>query len=531
MSQMLKSSGAMGVATLASRVLGMVREMVYASFMGDSLAAGAFKLAYTIPNLFRRLLGEGALTAAFIPIFKDREKNHGEKSMWEAANAVISAVLMATGAIVLVAMIGLTVALRKGHWTDETRMVLELTRAMFPYLTLVCVAAVFIGMLNARGVFFVPAMGASLLNVVMILTVYFIAPRFGADLDHQVFGLAAGVLIAGVAQAAFQMPSLRKMGFRLEWITPWKHPVVRDVVAKMLPGTLGVAAFQLNVILTQSIAFHIDPVINASFDYAVRLMEFPQGVFGISLATYLLSALSGLAAEKNYSGFRETLMKGIQHLLFANMLASVLLLTLAEPMVRLIFERGSFSTLSTDRTAVALASLAPGLVFFSLVNVLARAFYALGDTQTPMKIGAFCLGINLFLAWWLIEPFRQGGMGAANTISSMMNVGLLLYGLKRKMPRFDYRPLKSSAIAMGSVAVLAGLLAWGSRLGWNSWIGHKSLPARIGEVFVPIGIATAAYCGITWWLGIGSAREMLELATRRFRKRPKTEEPTDGNPS
>ena len=312
-----------------------------------------------------------------------------------------------------------------------------LLRIMFPYMLVICLTAIFMGMLNARGHFFIPAAGALVLNFVMIASVLFLAPRLGRNLDQQIFGLAIGVLIAGVAQAAFQLPTLRREGFRYRWVTPWRDETVREVVIKMVPGALGVAAFQVNVLFTNGMAFWVDPQIVASFDYAVRLMEVPQGVFGISLATYLLPTLAGLAAEKNYPEFRATLRQGLSYLVFVNLIASVLLVVLAEPIVRLIFEHGKFDAGSTRRASFALTCLAPGLVAFSMVNVLARAFYALGDTQTPMKISVVCLALNLVFALWLILPFRQGGLGIANSLTSACNVGLLLYALRRKLSRLD----------------------------------------------------------------------------------------------
>src|SRR5436853_3346065 len=206
MSQMLKSSGAMAGATLTSRVLGMVREMVYASFMGNTWVASAFVMAFQVPNLFRRLLGEGALTAAFIPIFKKKEVQEGEAQMWRAGNAVISGVAAAAGALTVVAVIAisLTLLLGQGHFKDETRLMLRLLRLMFPYMLLVCIAAVLIGMANARGHFFIPALGAVVLNVIMIASVLFLAPRMGRALEQQIFGLGIGILVAGLAQAFLQ---------------------------------------------------------------------------------------------------------------------------------------------------------------------------------------------------------------------------------------------------------------------------------------------------------------------------------------
>src|SRR5947199_2558700 len=441
MSQMLKSSGTLASATLTSRILGMVREIVYAQFMGDTPVASAFKLAFQIPNLFRRLLGEGALSAAFIPIFKAKEKSENEQEMWRAANAVISGMVAAAAGIDAMVTLGISLALAAHTFGANTRLMLELLRIMFPYMLVICLTAVLMGMLNARGHFFIPAAGALVLNLVMIASVLFLAPRLGRELDQQIFGLAIGVLIAGVAQAAFQLPTLRREGFRYRWVTPWRDATVREVVRKMIPGALGVAAFQVNVLLTNGLAFWVDPQIVASFDYAVRLMELPQGVFGISLATYLLPTLSGLAAEKNYPEFRATLRQGLSYLVFVNLIASVMLVVLAEPIIRLIFEHGRFDAHSTQRASFALACLAPGLVAFSMVNVLARAFYALGDTETPMKISVVCLGLNLIFALWLILPLRQGGLGIANTLTAAWNVGLLLYALRRKLARLDLTPL------------------------------------------------------------------------------------------
>src|SRR5512140_3024730 len=194
MSQMLKSSGAMAAATATSRVLGMVREIVYANFMGITWVASAFIMAFQVPNLFRRLLGEGALTAAFIPIFKQKEVRDGEAEMWRSANAVISGLVAAATVVTVLAVAGISIALSLGIASDETRLMLRLLRLMFPYMLLVCLAAVLIGMANARGHFFVPALGAVVLNVIMIASVWVLAPRMGATLEQQIFGLAIGVV-------------------------------------------------------------------------------------------------------------------------------------------------------------------------------------------------------------------------------------------------------------------------------------------------------------------------------------------------
>ena len=587
MSQLLKSSGAIALATMLSRVLGMVREMIYAWFMGDTWVAGAFTLAFMVPNLFRRLLGEGALTAAFIPIFKEKEKTTTEAELWRASNAVLSALTAGTLAIVAVGILAITLLLQLDLRPEEARrmgqllalalpwvcvagaagafllwrsagrplpraarglvgacaglvslwlallaattlvlqfnlrdgqtlLMFQLLRVMFPYVWLVCVAAVCMAMLNARGHFFVPAMGATMLNVVMILSVLAGVKLIHGPREQQIFALAIGVVLAGVAQAAFQWPLLHREGFRVAWVSPWRDETVRRVVQQMIPGAIGVAAFQINILVTQGFAFSLDAGVVASFGYAVRLMELPQGVFGISLATFLLPTLSGLAAEKKYPEFRATLRQGIGWLVFVNLLAGVLLFVLAEPMVRLLFERGLFNEASTDRAALVLQCLAPGLVAFSLVNILARAFYALGDTRTPMKISIFCLVVNALLALALLTPLRQAGLGVANTASAVVNMLLLSYALRRKLKTLELAAVLRTWPALLGASFVAGTIAWGAAKLWTTHLGHATLWLRLGEVFLPIALATAAYFALALWLKTGYADEMLAMFQKRW---------------
>jgi len=521
MSQLLKSSGAMALATLTSRVLGMAREMVYARFMGDGWVAGAFQVAFTMPNLFRRLLGEGALTAAFIPIFKQKERSGDAAGMWRAANAVISGLFVAAGVIIALVLLGVTVALQWGGFEGRIHLMLSLLRIMFPYMLPVCLTAVFMGMLNARGYFFIPSIGAAMLNVVMILSVLCVAPFWGRELHEQIYALAYGVLVAGLAQAAFQWPALRREGFRYEWIPPWQDETVREVVRRMIPGTIGVAAFHLNVVMVQLIGLWVDspqaPVI-APYNYAVRLMELPQGVFGISVATYLLPTLSGLAASKQYGDFRDTLRQGVGHLLVVNVWATVMLVVLAEPIIRLLFEGRRFGPDATLRTAWALQFLAPSLVAYSLVNVLARAFYALDDTRTPMQISVVCLLVNLALSILLVFPLRQAGFGLANTMTSALNFALLAHALRKKLRRLDWAPLKSLGWRLAAMAVATALVTAVAGGIWTRYQGHDTLWLRITAVFVPGFAGTAVYAFLAWLAKVPVATELWDLIRARFQK-------------
>jgi len=509
--------------------------------MGDTWVAGAFKTALMIPNLFRRLLGEGALTASFIPLFKEKERTQGEAEMWKAANAVISGLILSASIIVVLVMAGITIALvtsapsggfseglaqavpglkseATGRLNESTRLMLELARVMFPYMLLACLAAILMGMLNARGHFFVPALGSCLMNLTMIGSVVFLTPFFGKRLEDQIFALAYGILIAGIAQAAYQMPTLLKEGFKPRWITPFGNPDVRREVRQMVPGMLGVAAFQFNVLTTTSIAWWVDERIVAAYDYAVRLMELPQGLFAISLSTYLLPTLAGLATEKKFSEFNATYKQAVGYLFCTNWLASILLVVLAVPMIRLLFQHGKFDHESTRNAAFALSCLGPGLLAFSMVNITARAFYALGDTTTPMKISAFCLILNVLLAFWTVPALREGGMGLANTLSAIVNVYLLIFGLKKKMSKLQFADLRGVLLQMVGAGILAGILAYLTSYLWETKVGGGSLFERLGAVFVPIGVAALGYFGALMWMRVPQAHDIWQLLQARIKK-------------
>ena len=277
----------------------------------------------------------------------------GEEAMWQMANAVISGFLVAALVVIAGVLFGVSGYLAWVNPQGDVRLMLQLLVVMFPYMGWVCLAAIFMGMLNARGFFFIPALGAALLNVVMITAVLVFARRMTGGLERQIFALAYGVLVAGVAQAAYQLPTLYRAGFRYRWVTPWRHPSVWVIARIMIPGTVGVAAFQFNMLATQGVAFLINPEIIASFNYAVRLMEFPQGVVGVSLFTFLLPTLSGLAAEQRFDDFKATLTQGLGYLVYINAFAAAMAFVLAVPIVRLILERGAFDPLATQRTGPA----------------------------------------------------------------------------------------------------------------------------------------------------------------------------------
>jgi len=256
----------------------------------------------------------------------------------------------------------------------------------------------------------------------------------------------------------------------------------------------------------------------ATFNYSVRLMELPQGMFGISLATYLLPTLAGLAAAKKYPEFRQTLSQGLSYLAFANLIASAIALALAVPIVRLIFEHGKFGPDATQRVGLALACLAPGLLMFSMNNILGRAFYALNDIKTPMKISILCLVLNLLFAYWLVQPYREAGLGVANTLSASLNLALLVYALRRKLKHMGLTQIIHTLLVLVPAAVFAGVIAAVLSWLWERKFGHARLPVQLGNVFVCGGVAVLVYWAIAIWAKVPAARDTAELIHSQIRR-------------
>lgn len=530
MSSLLKSTGLAGTATLLSRVLGLVRETVFAAYFGRGLIMDAWVQAFMIPNLFRRLLGEGALTAAFIPIFKRKLETESEAASWRAANAVISGLtLVALGLIALV-LLGATVAL---EWFDlgiKTELMLRLLRVVFPYMAFVCIAATFMGMLNARGSFFVPALGATILNVIVIAAIFLFGPDYPKDLGEYeggfddpritgIFVVAVAVALAGAAQALYMLPSLWRLGYRPQWIHPWSNPVVSSVINKMLPGILGVAAYQINMVVSISYANSVGTGIAAGFTYAVRLMEFPQGIFGISLCAFMLPTLSGFAAKKNYADYLQTLGKGLNYLLFVNLVVMMITIALAEPIVRLVFERGAFRPDDTFVVSRVLVTLAISLVGYSFCALLARAFYALEDVKTPMMISVMFMGMNLVLVFLLTPGAGAMGLAAANSVTSLLQAGVLIWALKKKMGS-HWTPLNlmKPLLTLTPIAMIAGFGAWGALNAIEGVeVGHRLLDRAI-SVFFPMGVGLALYALMTSGLSLEAPREIRQAIVNRLRR-------------
>jgi putative peptidoglycan lipid II flippase len=420
--------GSIGLATLASRVLGYVRDMVVARAFGAGPITDAFFVAFRIPNLLRRLLAEGALSTAVVPVFTETLTREGPEAFGRLARAVAGSAMvvlcLVAGLGALVAPLVVT-AMAPGWRTDPELLALavSLTRALFPYLVFVGLAALAMGALNAHHRFFTAAVGPAVLNLAMILAVMGLASR----LTTPIMSLAIGVLVGGLGQLLIQLPELRRIGVPLRPSLEWRHP------RRLWPAVFALAAVQITVVVNTLLASLLPTGTVSYLYYADRVMEFPLGVFGIALATAALPSMSAQAARRELTALRSTLEFALRLSAFVAVPATVGLLLLGGPIVQVLFQRGEFTAADAALTAQALAGYAVGLPAFSATRIAAQTFYALGDTRTPVIVGFVSVAVNVVLALVLMWPLRHIGLALASSLSSYVNVIGLCWLLHRRV--------------------------------------------------------------------------------------------------
>jgi putative peptidoglycan lipid II flippase len=476
--------GAVGViaaATLGSRLLGYVRDMVIAHAFGAGPATDAFFVAFRIPNLLRRLLGEGALSTAVIPVFSEHLARHGPEGFARMLRAVAGAALCVLG---LAAASGMLlapwiVAVMAPGWTDEPgqlELAVRLTRMMFPYVLLVGLGALATGVLNVHHRFFAAAAGPAVLNVALIGCVLGLSGR----LDPPILALAVGVLVGGLGQVLVQLPEVRGLGLPLLPSTEWRHPAIRVIALRLAPAVFGLAAVHVTVLVNTLLASLLPAGTVSALYYADRVMEFPLGVFGIALATAALPGMAVQAARGERRGLAVTLGWALRLSAAVSVPAAVGLLALAGPIVRLLFQRGEFGAPEALVTAQALMGYAVGLPAFAATRLAAQTFYALGDTATPVRVGLGAVGVNVALALVLMWPLGGAGLALASSLSAWVNLGLLAALLRHRLGPLGRPALGASALR--TLVATLPMLAWCLTVAGESPSAWRTLGAVGGGV-------------------------------------------------
>ncbi|MFP3928755.1 MAG: murein biosynthesis integral membrane protein MurJ [Desulfobacteraceae bacterium] len=467
--QVGRAAGTVGFFTLMSRILGLIRDMVVAGFFGSGMAADAFFVAFRIPNLLRRLFAEGSLSIAFIPVFTEYLQKKSREEAMELVRVTLTllSVLLAAVALAGVLFSPWIVRLQAfgfGGAGPKYELTVLLTRITFPYIFLISIVALFMGVLNSLRRFAAPAAAPVFLNLGIIGAVYWISPR----LSEPVVGLAVGVIIGGLLQVLLQIPFLKDLGVSLRPAWQPAHPAVKRMGRLMLPAIFGSAVYQLNQFVGTLLASFLPEGSVSWLYYADRLVQFPLGVFAIAVSTAALPSLSRQAVEPGLHAFKQTLSYAMRLVFFITLPAMTGLIVLAPLIVRVLFERGAFDPAATQMTARALVLYSVGLWAFSGIRVLVAAFYALQDTKTPVKAATMALFLNAGLSLALMGPLAHGGLALALSLASGGQFIVLGLFLQRYAPGWASRDIVISlARSTGASAVMGAVLWWAYRVWWS----------------------------------------------------------------
>lgn len=489
---LLRSTLAVSAPTFLSRILGYIRDMLQAFYLGTSRSADAFTIAYVIPNLLRRLTGEGAMTAAFIPIFTRIKEKEKREELWRFANSfffdltLIMAALM-VGGILLSPFLVKIIAVGFKGFDGKWELTVVLTRIMFPYIFLISLAALAMAVLNSFKKFFVPAFTPVLFNLAIIAVALFFANKT----EEPAYVFAVGVVVGGLLQLGFQIPFLWKEGMRFKPSLDFRHPSIRKVGKLMIPGIFGVGISQINFAISRMIASVLEEGSVSALYYASRVQELALGLFSIALAITLLPAFSELAAHEDTKGMKKTLTFSLKLISLVTFPATAGLLVLNRPIIQVLYQRGIFDELSTAMSSSCLLFFSFGLPFISGAKILAPAFYSLKDTKTPVIVAFFVMISYIGLSFALMKPLRVGGIALALSLSSVLNFVLLFSLLQKKIG-----PIKKSAVfvSAGKSLFFAAIMAVAVRMFVN-YFGFERLPfiEQLGVLSAAIAVGILCY--------------------------------------
>lgn len=465
---LIRSAGTVSAGVAASRITGMAREMIMARLFGAGEVYDAFLLGMRIPNLARNLFAEGALSAAFIPIFSQYLKTRGKREAQELSNATATALLIVVGAVCAAGMLLAPQIVRLmapgfAQLPSKFELTVLLTRVMFPFLVLIALAAQAMGLLNASDRYGIPATASIFFNVGSVGVGVALARIWTAD---AIVCMAVGVLAGGALQLAWQLPSVWRTGFAYRPRIDIADPGLRRIATLMLPAFLGSAALQINTIVSTNFASRLTDgaghILNGPVSwlgYAFRFLQLPLGVFGVAIASATLPRIARSAAVQEIAAFRGTLAHSLGTALLFTIPSSVGLAVLGESMIALIYQGGRFRASDTRETASALACYAVGLAGYTLVKILAPAFYALDDARTPMLVSAASIAINLGLSFALVDGLGMGHAGLALSISlvALASAAALFELLRRRIGGLDTPRLLSSTARIGAASAIMGV--------------------------------------------------------------------------
>ena len=519
-SRVVRAAGIVGMATMLSRVFGFIRDMIVAGLFGAGLTTDAFFVAFRIPNLLRRLLAEGSLTVSFVPVFTEYLKNRNREEALELADVTFTALSIL---LVVVSLLGILLSplivtvMAPGFVKSPAQydLAVFLTRMMFPYILLISLVALCMGILNSLRHFAAPALSPVVLNLAMILAALTLRSFF----REPITALAIGVMAGGVLQLAMQWPFLARMGVRLKPNFRFRHPGLRRIGLLMLPASFGAAIYQINIFIGTILASLLPTGSVSYLHSADRIVELPLGVFAIAVGTATLPSFSEQVAQGRFDELKRTIAFSLRIILFITVPATVALIALRVPIISVLFQRGEFGISSTLNTAQALLFYSVGLWAFSVIRIIVSAFYSLQDTKAPMKAAIVALIVNALFSVALMFPLRHGGLALATSIATAVNVGMLWVILRKRIGKLLDRNFYGSLgrTFLASLVMWVVILLIGAIYPWNI---AGPFDARLIHLLLCIAGGGAAFFGAALLLKSPEMTTTIGLIRRRL-ARPK----------
>ena len=519
-----RAASVVALAVLCSRVLGLVRDQVFGSLFGGGEVMDAFIMAFRIPNLLRDLFAEGALSTAFVTVFSKTTAIEGDRAAWELANKVATAAALLVS---LLTLLGIACApwivdvLAPGFGPAKAALTVTLTRIMYPFILLVSLAALVMGMLNAKNVFGIPATASSFFNLGSIIAGvgigWLLDPHFG---QRATFGLACGTLIGGAMQLAVQLPALRRLGYHFRPDFHWRDRGVKAILRLMGPSVIAASSTQVNVLINSVFASQLGNGPVTWLQYSFRLMQLPLGIFGVALGTVSLPLLARMAAGGNITGFRTELARGMRLAFLLTIPASLGLILLAGPIMSVLFQHGRFNARDAYEAAAALRFYAIGLCGYAALKVLVNAFYAIDRRKTPMFVSFAAVGLNLLLNWVFTVRLGWGHQGLALSTACIATSNfLVLYALMhRHLGRLESRAMLTLLLKLSAAcAVLAGICWAGDHYLLAGWASERFWP-KAGSLMAVIVVGAGAFFFCAAALRIREMQDIVFAVQRRLRR-------------
>jgi putative peptidoglycan lipid II flippase len=503
------------VATGLSRIAGLIREVVAARYFGTSGPASAFTVAFQVPNLVRSLFADSALSAAFVPVFSELLEHRKRKEALQLAGALFGLILVVLSVITVLFVLAAGVIMPL--FTDDPALddlTVGLSRVLFPIVILLGLNGLLVGVLNAHDHFTVPALSPLVWNLVIIVAMVTITPLLEGD--DRIYSQAIGVLAGTACQFAMAFPVLRRLDIRIRVNFHWRDPRIRRVLLLMLPVTIGLGLINFNLLINTFFGFRISEEAPSAIDKAFRIYMLPQGMFSVAVATVLFPALSRLVARQDWDGLRATQANGIRQIALLLIPSAAVTIALAEPITRLVYQRGEFDAESTRQVSEALFWFSFSLPFSGFNLLLTRTFFSLQRPWTPTALAGVTLVINAAVSAALYGPLGIGGIVLGTVVSTAaMTVGQA-YFLRRRTGGLQLGTTLKAAAKMIMAAAVLGGVAYGTWYVLDDALG-RSLAAQAVSVGTALVLGSAAYAAIVLALRIPEAHQILQLFTRRLR--------------